>query len=122
MNQKELETLIVSHYENESQTLTTGAEANLLKFKIMNDLISEEETARWEEIISEFTRQQKIKGYGGNDMANIVSQMETINETLGNLNKQETDPDFIVQFKSLTEGVRAISTVMLEDKKKINKK
>ena len=33
MNDKELETLLLSHYENESQTLTSGAEANLLKFK-----------------------------------------------------------------------------------------
>ena len=33
MNDQELETLIFSHYESESQTLTSGAEANLLKFK-----------------------------------------------------------------------------------------
>ena len=33
MNDQELQTLIFSHYENEAQTLTTGAEANLLKFR-----------------------------------------------------------------------------------------
>src|SRR5690606_11536668 len=33
MNEKELQILINSHYESEAQTLTTGAEANLLKFK-----------------------------------------------------------------------------------------
>src|SRR5690606_4712135 len=33
MNEKELDILIMSHYEGEAQTLTTGAEANLLKFK-----------------------------------------------------------------------------------------
>jgi len=54
-------------------------------------------------------------------MANIVSQIETINETLSNLNQQETYTDFIVQFKSLTEGVREISTVMLEENKKKKK-
>ncbi|MBX3437119.1 MAG: DNA repair ATPase, partial [Planctomycetaceae bacterium] len=33
MNNQELETLIVSSYQNDAQTLTTGTEANLLKFK-----------------------------------------------------------------------------------------
>ncbi len=33
MNDEELERLIVDHYVSEAQTLTTGAEANLLKFK-----------------------------------------------------------------------------------------
>jgi len=122
MNQQELETLIVSHYENESQTLTTGAEANLLKFKLMNKLMSDEEQSRWNDIIKEFARQQKLKGFGSNDMANIVSQMETINETLGTINKHKADSDFIVQFKSLTEGVRAISAVMIGEKQIKNKK
>jgi hypothetical protein len=112
MNQQELETLIVSHYENESQTLTTGAEANLLKFKLMNNLISKEEQVRWDEILKEFSRQQKLKGFGSNDMANIVSQMETINITLGGINKQETDPKFVEQIKTLSEGVQAISEVL----------
>ena len=117
MNQHELETLIVSHYENESQTLTTGAEANLLKFKIMSGFITNKEQLRWDSIVEEFTRQQKIKGFGGNEMANVVSQMETINETLKQLNKSE-NIEFITQFKSLTEGVRAISTVMIDKSKK----
>ena len=33
MNDAELESLVQSHYENQAQTLTTGAEANLLKLK-----------------------------------------------------------------------------------------
>ena len=33
MNDSELQTLILSQYEQDAQTLTTGAEANLLKFK-----------------------------------------------------------------------------------------
>ena len=36
----ELNTLIVSHYENQAQTLTTGAEANLLKFRELIDQLT----------------------------------------------------------------------------------
>jgi len=43
MNDKELNTLILSHYENESQTLTSAAEANLLKYKELTTSITEEE-------------------------------------------------------------------------------
>ncbi|MEL6823953.1 MAG: AAA family ATPase, partial [Calditrichota bacterium] len=50
MNKQELETLIFSHYEQEAQTLTTGAEANILKFRELNDLLSKEDAARWEDI------------------------------------------------------------------------
>jgi hypothetical protein len=39
MNDEELEELIFSHYQSESQTLTNGAEANMLKFKeLINSL------------------------------------------------------------------------------------
>ena len=33
MNDKELDTLIDSHYQNQAQTLTSGAQANLLKLQ-----------------------------------------------------------------------------------------
>src|SRR5690606_27742393 len=50
MNDEEVRTLILDHYKGESQTLTTGAEANLLKFKEIFGVITPEETARWAEI------------------------------------------------------------------------
>ena len=50
MTEEEIETLIDDHYENESQTLTTGAEANLLKFREMEGNLTQEERERWEEI------------------------------------------------------------------------
>ena len=33
MNDQEVQDLVLDHYKSESQTLTTGAEANFLKFK-----------------------------------------------------------------------------------------
>lgn len=124
MNQKELDTLILSHYQNESQTLTTGAEANLLKLKELIGWLSTEETTRWEAIKKEFRQQQELKGYGqnGGEMIQVIRKMGDINETLSHLGKTEGEEDYIIQLKSITEGVRAISKVMIENRKLLNKK
>ena len=82
MNEAELQTLILSHYENEAQTLTTGAEANLLKLKDMRGRLSEEEAQRWEDIQRIFLEQQRAKGYGQNGMGQAVATMEDISSSL----------------------------------------
>nr|WP_228449679.1 DNA repair ATPase [Streptomyces alkaliterrae] len=50
MNDEELEALIDDHYLGEAQTLTTGAEANLLKLAELRGRLSSEQAARWQEI------------------------------------------------------------------------
>ncbi|MEL7145609.1 MAG: AAA family ATPase, partial [Bacteroidota bacterium] len=86
MNNEELQTLIVSHYQNESQTLTSGAEANLLKFKEMYGIISEEERSRWDSILDTFRKSQKAKGYGENGSAGLmIEQMESISGSLDSI-------------------------------------
>ena len=82
MNDQELETLILSHYENEAQTLTTGAEANVLKFKELYGVISEKEKARWLTIQTGFQKQQRAKGFGQNQIAPVIEQMELLNTSL----------------------------------------
>lgn len=88
MNEKELQTLISSHYENEAQTLTTGAEANLLKFKELTDIITEEEKLRWEDIKKTFARNNKFKSLGGDSFGQILIQMESISEGLSNIGQK----------------------------------
>lgn len=82
MNEEELSTMILSHYEGEAQTLTTGAEANLLKFKEINGLLSPEEKTRWEDIKQVFQKNQKIKGFGSNNMAMVIDQIEGVSQAL----------------------------------------
>ena len=83
MNDKELETLILSHYESESQTLTSSAEANLLKFKEITNKLSEVEKKRWHEIKEIFMREQKMKGFGQNaQIAGAIEQMLRIANSL----------------------------------------
>ncbi|WP_299462271.1 DNA repair ATPase [uncultured Microscilla sp.] len=83
MTNEELQTLIMSHYENEAQTLTSGAESNLLKFKELNGLLSEEEAARWEDIKETFRKNMKMSGFGANDqMGQVLMQMGEFNDNL----------------------------------------
>jgi len=83
MNDAELQTLILSHYENEAQTLTTGAEANLLKFKEINGYLNDAERQRWDEIKTVFRKNQRYKGLGASDqMGQILVQLSTFSEGL----------------------------------------
>ncbi|MFN9811772.1 MAG: AAA family ATPase, partial [Deltaproteobacteria bacterium] len=47
MNDDEVRALVVGHYRGESQTLTTGAEANLLRFKELIGELTPDEAVRW---------------------------------------------------------------------------
>lgn len=83
MNDKELQTVILSHYENESQTLTTGAEANMLKFKELQGLLSEADTKRWNSIKEVYQKSQKMSGLGENNQtAQVLLQMEDMTKSL----------------------------------------
>lgn len=83
MNDEEVEALILDHYEQESQTLTTGAEANVLKFKELIGVQSEEDKARWAEIKKTYKRNQLLGSTDGSDpVARVVAQMTTFSEGL----------------------------------------
>jgi serine/threonine protein kinase len=62
MNDAEVERLIDDHYAGESQTLTTAAEANLLKLAEMRGRISDEQRTRLDEIRDSFARVQRTGG------------------------------------------------------------
>jgi len=87
MNNNELEQLIFSHYDNESQTLTSGAEANMLKFKEMLKLFSPDDEKRWNDIKNIFLKHQQAKGYGSNQTALIVNQFENLTNAINNISK-----------------------------------
>jgi hypothetical protein len=81
MNDEEVRALIQDHYQNEAQTLTTGAEANLLKFKELIGVQTPEEKARWEEIKRTFKRNQVTRGADGSDpMSRVVAQLAAFSQ------------------------------------------
>lgn len=76
MNPDEIQSLVLDHYRNESQTLTTGAEANFLKFKELIGILTPDEAARWEEICRTFRRQQLSRGSDTSDpVGRVVAQL-----------------------------------------------
>ncbi len=62
MNDDELQAVLDDHYRGEAQTLTTGAEQNLLKLAEMRGRMSDAQAARWAQIKSEFRRQKTMGG------------------------------------------------------------
>ncbi|HUS34609.1 MAG TPA: DNA repair ATPase [Verrucomicrobiae bacterium] len=83
MNDAEVMGVIMGHYQNEAQTLTTGAEANLLKFKEIIGVIAPEEKARWEEIKSTFKR--NLTARDGDPVARIVEKLSTFQTGLSGI-------------------------------------
>jgi MoxR-like ATPase len=86
MNESELRTLLLAHYEGEVQTLTADAEANFLKLKELLGWLSPEEAARWSAIKAAFRKKQRFGGADGSDrMAQVIAQMDAFNEGLAGI-------------------------------------
>jgi hypothetical protein len=85
MNDAEIETILLDHYTGEAQTLTTGAEANLLKFKQLFGLLTEKEAARWDDIRKTYGRNKLFAAAGDDKLAPILLQLNSFNEHLASL-------------------------------------
>ncbi len=92
MNDDELQSLIVSNYENDAQTLTSDTEANLLKFKELIGQLGELDQQRWDAIKKTFQQNVKMRGVGGDDRVGQV----------------------VVQLSSFSEGLESIRNAMAE--------
>jgi hypothetical protein len=97
MNDQELMDLVLDHYKGESQTLTTGAEANFLKFKQLIGVMDEEEATRWEDIKKTYGRNQFLQGGDqGDPVSRVVSQLSLFTGGLDSiqstLNEQLSKP------------------------------
>ena len=83
MNDKELHTLVYSAYENDAQTLTSGAEANLLKFKELLGVLNETEARRWEDIKRTFQQNVRMRGIDADDkFGQVIAQMSVFSDGL----------------------------------------
>ena len=84
LNDEELKTIILSHYENESQTLPSGAEFNLLKFKEITGWLDEAEKKRIDEIRITFQKNLKLRGHD-DSASKIAVQMDSFNDNLSSI-------------------------------------
>ncbi|MBE7498300.1 MAG: DNA repair ATPase [Verrucomicrobiaceae bacterium] len=106
MTDKEVAQLIADHYRGEAQTLSGAAEANLLKWREINGLSTDEDKTRWDEIKRTFKRNLLTGGAGENDPVNrITGHLSALTEAVS----QPTLSDVTIErLKTIIEGLRAV--------------
>ncbi|MFD3749594.1 DNA repair ATPase [Streptomyces cyaneofuscatus] len=75
MNDAELSAVVDDHYAGEAQTLTTGAEANLLKLAALRGTLTAEQAERWAAITASYVRTQALGGPDGDPMTRAVAAL-----------------------------------------------
>ncbi|MFD4593547.1 DNA repair ATPase [Streptomyces rubiginosohelvolus] len=75
MNDEELSAVIDDHYAGEAQTLTTGAEANLLKLAALRGTLTAAQAERWAAISGSYVRTQALGGPEGDPMTRAVAAL-----------------------------------------------
>jgi len=87
--------LIVDHYQGEAQTLTTGAEFNLLRFSELIGSLDEEQAGRLEAIRSEYRRRQLMGGGDDDPVSRVTGVLSGMAQQIGSLGTAltESKPD-----------------------------
>ncbi|MFD7065750.1 DNA repair ATPase [Streptomyces sp. NPDC059913] len=75
MNEEELSAVVDDHYAGEAQTLTSGAESNLLKLAALRGRLTPEQSERWSAITASYVRTQALGGPDGDPMARAVAAL-----------------------------------------------
>lgn len=91
MTEEEVEQLIADHYRGEAQTLTVGAEENLLKLAELRGTQTSEQHERWQQIKDDFVRHQSL-GDSDNPVAAIASQVSLLQKSLNQIGKVLQEP------------------------------
>jgi len=91
MTEEEVEQLIVDHYRGEAQTLTIGAEENLLKLGELRETQTDEQTVRWKQIKADFVRHQNL-GDSENPIAAVASQISLLQKGLNQIGEALLQP------------------------------
>lgn len=117
MTPDEIQQLITDHYVGESQTLTSGAEQNLLKLAEMRGRLTREEAKRWEQIKRDFRRLQVAGGADDDPVVRVTStlgslgeHLHTIGRTLDTAVNRKEDlpewlPEVLARMKQLGEAL-----------------
>lgn len=91
MNDGELDALIDDHYAGEAQTLTSGAEANLLKFAELRGTLAGAAGDRWNQIKRDFGRAKMTGGGDGDPVARVTGQLLGMTDQIAGIEKAMRD-------------------------------
>ena len=83
MNDEELEAIIDDHYLGEAQTLTSGAEANLLKLAELRGRLTPEQAARWAEVKAAYLREKALGGAEDDALTRAVGAVGLLADRVG---------------------------------------
>jgi hypothetical protein len=83
MNDAELEALIDDHYLGEAQTLTTDAEANLLKLAELRNRLSPAQAERWAAVKAAYLRDKALGGAEDDPMTRAVGALGLLADRVG---------------------------------------
>ncbi|MFB7026193.1 MULTISPECIES: DNA repair ATPase [unclassified Streptomyces] len=75
MNDAELAAVIDDHYTAEARTLTTEAEANLLRLAELRGTLTPEQAARWAEVSAAYVRARALGGSEDDPLARAVAAL-----------------------------------------------
>jgi hypothetical protein len=77
--------VIDDHYVGEAQTLTSGAEANLLKLAELRGRMTAEQARRWVEVKQGFLREQALGGAEDDPMSRAVGAVGLLADRVGEI-------------------------------------
>lgn len=85
MNEAEVEAAIDDHYLGEAQTLTSGAEGNLLKLAELRGVMTPEQEERWAEVKEGFRRGRALGGSDDDPMTRAIGAMGLLADRVGEI-------------------------------------
>ncbi len=109
MNDTELTALIDDHYTAEAQTLTTGAEANLLQLAELRGRLTPEQTARWSEVKTAYVRTQALGGPEDGQLTRAVAALGLLADRIAAVESainRAADPRHLIANPTARHAVR----------------
>ncbi|MEQ8146719.1 DNA repair ATPase [Streptomyces sp. OP7] len=82
MNDAELSAVIEDHYTAEAQTLTTGAEANLLKLAELRGTLTPQQAARWAQVKAAHVRTLTLGGPDDDALGRAVAALALLGDRI----------------------------------------
>ncbi|MFC7981298.1 DNA repair ATPase [Streptomyces sp. NPDC057336] len=109
MNDTELSALLDDHYAAEAQTLTTGAESNLLKLAELRGTLTADRAARWAELKAAYVRTQSLGGPEDDPLTRAVAALGLLADRVAAVESainRATDPRHLVANPSARHAAR----------------
>ncbi|WP_338894633.1 DNA repair ATPase [Streptomyces sp. TG1A-60] len=109
MNDAELAALIDDHYTAEAQTLTTGAEANLLRLAELRGTLTADQAGRWSELKAAYVRTQALGGLEDDQLTRAVAALGLLADRIAAVESainRAADPRHLIAHPTERHAVR----------------